>query len=109
MALVADSATPETAVDPPAAAARQSAKSADTQPPGVRTLRRWPNRRKASPLSKIGMAVFAVGLVALLADVALFASGTRHLPLWLNWTAALAVIGLAIGLIATVLDARHSD
>ncbi len=53
------------------------------------------------------MAVFAVGLIAVFADMILFAAGSRNLPLWINLTAMLAPVGLGLGLIAVVLENRH--
>lgn len=73
------------------------------------TLRRAKDRRRAGPLAKIGMAVFCIGLIAILADVALFASGSRDLPLWLNLVAILAPVGLGIGLVGTVVGARRGS
>jgi hypothetical protein len=75
----------------------------------VRTSPRFKNRRKAAPLAKIGMAVFAVGLIAIFADMILFAAGSRDLPLWLNLTAMLAPVGLGLGLIGVVRENRHSS
>ena len=76
---------------------------------GVRTSPRSKNRRKAAPLAKIGMAVFAVGLIAIFADMILFAAGSRDLPVWLNLTAMLAPVGLGLGLIGVVRENRQSS
>ena len=76
---------------------------------GVRTLPRAKERRKAAPLAKIGMAVFAVGLIAIFADMILFAAGSRNLPLWLNLTAMLAPVGLALGLVGVFVESRRSS
>jgi hypothetical protein len=75
----------------------------------VRTAARSKSRRKAAPLAKIGMAVFAVGLVAILVDMILFASGSRDLPLWVNLAAMLAPVGLGLGLVGVVRENRESS
>jgi len=54
------------------------------------------------------MVLFAIGALAILADLILFASGNRNLPLWLNLTCMLAPVGLGIGLVGTLVDARAS-
>ncbi len=43
------------------------------------------------------MALFCIGGSALLVVLALFASGTRHFPLWVWLIVALAPVGLLIG------------
>lgn len=43
------------------------------------------------------MALFCIGGSALLVVLVLFASGTRHFPLWVWLIVALAPIGLFIG------------
>jgi hypothetical protein len=77
--------------------------------PGGATTGRAKDRRKAAPLAKIGMAVFAIGLIAVFADMILFAAGSRNLPLWLNLTAMLAPVGLGLGLIGVVQENRRSS
>jgi hypothetical protein len=54
------------------------------------------------------MALFAVGTIAIAVDLALFASGERNLPLWLNLLCLLAPIGLGVGLFGVVREARRS-
>ena len=76
---------------------------------GVRTSPRSKGRRKAAPLAKIGMILFAIGLLAVAVDFVLFASGSHDLPLWLNLTAMLAPVGLGLGLIGVVLENRASS
>ncbi len=76
--------------------------------PGVATRPRWSDRRKAAPLAKAGMICFFIGTLAILADVILFASGTRDLPLWLNLTALLAPIGLGVGLLGVLVENRKA-
>ena len=75
---------------------------------GNRTLSRAKNRRSAGPLAKVSMILFMIGLVAIAADMILFASGSHDLPLWLNLTCILAPAGLGIGLIGVVLENRKS-
>lgn len=47
-----------------------------------------------------------MGLISVAVIMALFATGTHDLPLWLNLAAMLAPIGFGIGLIGIVLEAR---
>lgn len=54
------------------------------------------------------MVCFFIGGLAVLADLILFASGARDLPLWLNLTALLAPIGLGIGLVGVIVENRKS-
>ena len=57
----------------------------------------------------LSMVVFALGLVALAAIFALYASGARDLPLWLNLCGGLLTpIGLAMGLVAVWLQNRRT-
>ena len=70
------------------------------------TSPRWTSRPSASPWTKAGMALFAVGLLAIVADLILFAAGNRNLPVWLNVTCMLAPLGLGVGLVGVVRDAR---
>ena len=74
-----------------------------------RTSPRAKDRRKAAPLAKLGMVLFAIGLVAIFADFILFAAGSRNLALWLNLTAMLAPVGLGLGLIAVVKENRAAS
>lgn len=55
------------------------------------------------------MIVFAIGLIAIFADMAMFAAGSRNLPLWVNLTAMLAPVGLGLGLIGVVRENRESS
>ena len=77
--------------------------------PGTGRLRRAADRRKAAPLAKIGMVLFAIGVLAIFADFILFAGGSRDLPLWLNLTAMLAAVGLGIGLLGVVQENRGAS
>ena len=72
----------------------------------MRTLPRIKNRRKSNRWMKVGMVLFFIGLLAILADLVLFISGARPLPVWLNLTALLAPVGFAIGLVGTVVETR---
>jgi hypothetical protein len=74
-----------------------------------RTSPRAKDRRKAAPLAKIGMVLFAIGLVAIFTDFVLFAAGSHDLPLWLNLTAMLAPVGLGVGLIGVVKENRAAS
>ncbi|GGL88747.1 hypothetical protein [Nakamurella endophytica] len=73
---------------------------------GPGTVRRPADRRRSSAAARVGMLVFAVGVLAIVADVVLFATGSRNLPLWLNLVAMLAPVGLAIGLVGVYLENR---
>ena len=90
-------------------ATESTATGRDAAASGVRTAGRAKNRRKAAPLAKIGMIVFAIGLIAIFADFILFAAGSRDLPLWVNLTAMLAPVGLGLGLIGVVRENRQSS
>lgn len=81
----------------------------DPEPADGRTSPRAKDRRKAAPLAKIGMLLFAIGLVAIFADFVLFAAGRHDLPLWLNLTAMLAPVGLGLGLIGVVGENRAAS
>jgi len=55
---------------------------------------------------KVAMVLFTVGVIAIVVDMALFASGSRDLPLWLNLLCLLAPVGLGLGLLDTYFQAR---
>jgi uncharacterized membrane protein len=62
---------------------------------------------KLMPLS---MVVFALGLIALAVIFALYASGVRDLPLWLNVVGVvLTPIGFAMGMFAVFLQNKKRD
>jgi uncharacterized membrane protein YhdT len=63
-------------------------------------------RRSAAPWAKVGMVLFAIGLLAIVADLVLFATGSRNLPVWLNATCMLAPVGLGVALIGVLREAR---
>lgn len=75
----------------------------------VRTSARSKDRRKAAPLAKIGMALFAIGVIAIFADMAMFAAGSRNLPVWVNLAAMLAPVGLGLSLIGVVRENRAAS
>lgn len=52
------------------------------------------------------MVLFAVGLLAILADLVLFVAGSRNLPVWLNVTCMMAPVGLGVGLVGVLREAR---
>jgi peptidoglycan/LPS O-acetylase OafA/YrhL len=58
---------------------------------------------------RIGMALFAVGVLAIVVIMVMFASGSHDLPLWLNLTAMLAPLGFAVGMVGVAVDARRSS
>jgi uncharacterized membrane protein YhdT len=91
--------------DGPAAPAAANAEQAS----GVRTHPRSRERRKAAPLAKVGMVVFFIGGLAIVADVALYASGRHDLPLWLNLCAMLAPIGFGVGMLGVFLENRSAN
>jgi hypothetical protein len=72
------------------------------------TQSRWRSRPSAAPLTKAGMSLFAVGLIAIFVDLALFASGRENLPVWLNLICMLAPVGLGVGLIGVVNEAKSA-
>lgn len=53
------------------------------------------------------VALFTVGLIAILTVFVLFATGHRDLPLWLNLVCLLAPAGLAVGVVGAVRQARR--
>lgn len=58
---------------------------------------------------RVGMVLFAVGLLAIAANLVLFASGSRNLPVWLNVVCMLAPLGLGVGLVGVVREARAAS
>ncbi|MDQ6658141.1 MAG: hypothetical protein M3Z00_07945 [Actinomycetota bacterium] len=65
--------------------------------PSVRPKSRPGNLRRSPVIFRVAMALFCIGGSALLVVLALFASGTRHFPLWVWLIVALAPVGLFIG------------
>lgn len=58
-------------------------------------------------LMRIGIGLFALGVLAIVVVFVLFASGLSDLPLWLSLAAGVATpLGLLLGLAALVREAR---
>jgi hypothetical protein len=63
--------------------------------------------RTRSPLAVLAVGSFAAGMLGLLAVMGLYLAGQRDLPWWLSVCAvALASVGLALGLVALLREAR---
>jgi hypothetical protein len=58
-------------------------------------------------LLPVGVALFAVGLIAVLTVLVLFATGRHDLPVWLSAAAMLTPVGLALGVAGVVLGDRR--
>jgi hypothetical protein len=69
----------------------------------------WAFAPRASVPVRIGMALFAIGVLAIVVIMVMFASGSHDLPLWLNLTAMLAPLGFAVGMAGVAVDARRSS
>ncbi|SFP46924.1 hypothetical protein SAMN05421810_102679 [Amycolatopsis arida] len=64
---------------------------------------------RKSVLMRLGIALFAVGMLAVVAVFVLFAAGFQDLPVWLSAVAGVVTpAGLALGLIALVREARRA-
>jgi hypothetical protein len=60
-------------------------------------------------LMRVGIGVFAFGVLAVLVVFILFAAGFHNLPVWLSAVAGIATpLGIALGLIALVREHRSS-
>jgi hypothetical protein len=58
-------------------------------------------------LMRVGVGLFALGMVAVVAVFIMFAAGLDNLPIWLSAAAGVITpLGLALGLIALVREAR---
>lgn len=58
-------------------------------------------------LMRIGIGLFALGVLAIVVVFVLFASGLNDLPLWLSLAAGVATpLGLLLGLASLVREAR---
>ncbi len=56
---------------------------------------------------RLGIGVFAVGVLAVLTVFIMFAAGLRELPVWLSAAAGVATpLGLVLGFIALVREHR---
>lgn len=60
-----------------------------------------------SAVLPIAMAMFGIGLLAIIVIFGLFATGHQDLPAWLSVVALLCPAGLIFGVIATVVRARR--
>lgn len=64
---------------------------------------------RPSRLVPVAVAIFGLGLVALVAVFVLYVSGRHDLPLWLNSSAGVLVpLGLALALLGLIRDGRAS-
>ncbi|GAA0511581.1 hypothetical protein GCM10011581_01770 [Saccharopolyspora subtropica] len=63
-----------------------------------------PTRSAVLPLS---VALFTLGLLAIIVIFALFAAGYQDLPVWLNLATLLCPAGLIFGVVATVVRNRR--
>lgn len=66
-------------------------------------------RRSASPLIRVGIVLFLIGLLAVAVIMVLFFGGVHDLPLWANLTAGLAPVGFGLALVGIFRDARRSS
>ena len=58
-------------------------------------------------LMRIGIVLFALGMLAVLTVFIMFAAGLENLPVWLSAGAGIVTpLGLLLGLIALVREAR---
>jgi hypothetical protein len=89
-------------------AADSGSRDAKAAPPSVKALARPRNLRQSPAIAKISMVLFIVGAIAIVVEIALYASGVRHLPTWFNLIWLLAPIGLLLGLVGTVIEARKA-
>jgi hypothetical protein len=60
-------------------------------------------------LMRVGIGVFALGVLAVLVVFVMFASGLHDLPVWLSAAAGVATpLGIVLGFIALVREHRKS-
>ncbi|WP_033295367.1 hypothetical protein [Amycolatopsis jejuensis] len=58
-------------------------------------------------LMRIGIGLFAIGMLAVAAVFVMFAAGLENLPVWLSAAAGVITpLGLLLGLIALIQEAR---
>ncbi len=58
-------------------------------------------------LMRVGIGLFALGMLAVLTVFIMFAAGLENLPVWLSAAAGIITpLGLLLGLIALMLEAR---
>jgi hypothetical protein len=55
----------------------------------------------------VSVALFSIGLIAIVAVFALYATGHHDLPLWLNLSTMLAPVGFVVGVVAAIMRARR--
>ncbi|MEC3978588.1 hypothetical protein [Amycolatopsis sp. H20-H5] len=61
-------------------------------------------------LMRLGIGLFALGMVAVLAVFIMFAAGLENLPVWLSAAAGIITpLGLGLGIIALVHEARRKN
>ncbi|MEV4734612.1 hypothetical protein [Saccharopolyspora sp. NPDC049426] len=60
-----------------------------------------------SAVLPISIAMFGIGLLAIVLIFALFATGHQDLPAWISVVTLLCPAGLIFGVIATVIRARR--
>lgn len=66
--------------------------------------------RRQSILMRLGIGLFALGLLAVVAVFVMFAAGLENLPVWLSAAAGVITpLGLLLGLLALVREARRKD
>lgn len=59
-------------------------------------------------LMRIGIGLFGIGMLAVVAVFGMFAAGLENLPVWLSVVAGVVTpLGLLLGLIALVREARQ--
>ncbi|QRP46778.1 hypothetical protein [Amycolatopsis sp. FDAARGOS 1241] len=73
-----------------------------------KTAKQTGRTRTGKPiLMRIGIGLFGIGMVAVLAVFVMFAAGLENLPVWLSAVAGVVTpLGLLLGLIALVREAR---
>ncbi|GAB3507354.1 hypothetical protein [Amycolatopsis cihanbeyliensis] len=66
--------------------------------------------RRKSVLMRLGIGLFALGMLAVVAVFVMFAAGWQNLPVWLSAAAGVITpLGLAFGLIALVREAKRTS
>jgi hypothetical protein len=66
--------------------------------------------QRQSTLMRIGVGLFALGMLAVMAVFVMFAAGMENLPVWLSAAAGVITpLGLGLGLIALVREARQKS
>ncbi|MGK4592429.1 hypothetical protein [Amycolatopsis sp. w19] len=61
-------------------------------------------------LMRVGIGLFALGMIAVTAVFVMFAAGLENLPVWLSAAAGVITpLGLALGLIALIREARRKS